>query len=73
MLTRHITYEKQCLMCKIVSGTGFAAFAIFNIWRTKSLFPYMNIKDKLFNVSAISLVFGISGLNYLYAYRIHMG
>lgn len=33
MLTRHVTYEKQCLVCKIVSGTGFLGFAAFNIWR----------------------------------------
>ena len=73
MLTRHVTYEKQCLLCKVVAGTGFLGLAAFNFWRTRSLFPYMQLKDKVFNVMAIGTVFGIGLLNYNLAYQIHMG
>mmetsp|Transcript_6888 Transcript_6888/g.8218 ORF Transcript_6888/g.8218 Transcript_6888/m.8218 type:complete len:95 (-) Transcript_6888:266-550(-) len=73
MLARHITYEKECLLCKVVSGTAFGAFGAFNIWRAKSMWGYMGIRDKMFNVAAVSVIFMISALNFSYAYRIHLG
>ena len=73
MLTRHVTYEKQCLLCKLVAGTGFVGFAGFNIFRTRSQWTYMHLKDKVFNVFAIGFIFGLAGLNYMLAYRIKMG
>jgi len=33
----------------------------------------MLVKDKLFNVAAIGFILNLAGLNYLLAYRIHMG
>ena len=73
MLTRHVTYEKQCLLCKLVAGTGFVGFGAFNVWRARSQWPYMHLKDKVFNAFAIGFIFSLAGLNYLLAYRIHMG
>ena len=73
MLARHVTYEKQCLMCKVVSGLGFCGFGAFNIWRAKGVWQYLAMKDKVFNVAAISVIFGIAGLNFLYGYRIYLG
>ena len=73
MLARHVTYEKECLLCKVVSGTAFGAFGAFNIWRASSVWSYMGIRDKAFNVVAISFVFMLSAMSYNYAYRIHMG
>ena len=37
------------------------------------MWGYMNVRDRVFNVGAIGLIFGIAGLNYLYGYRIYMG
>lgn len=73
MLQRHVTYEKQCLMCKAVSGAGFSAFGFFNVWRARSVWPYMGMRDKVFNIAAISVIFGIAALNFSMAYKIHMG
>ena len=73
MLSRHVTYEKECLLCKLVCGSGFVGFAAFNIWRARSQWPYMHSKDKAFNFFAIGFIFGMAGLNYMLAYRIHMG
>lgn len=73
MLQRSVTYEKQCLMCKVVSGAGFGAFGAFNVWRAQSMWSYMGLRDKAFNIVAISFIFGIAALNFSIAYRINMG
>ena len=73
MLARHVTYEEECLLCKVVSGSGFAAFGAWNIWRARSVWSYMGIKDKVFNLGAISVIFGISALNFAYAYKVYCG
>ena len=73
MLARHVTYEQECLGCKVVSGFAFGGFGAFNVWRTKSMWSYMGAKDKMFNLGAVSFIFGISALNFAYAYRIYCG
>lgn len=73
MLARHVTYEQECLGCKVVSGLAFGGFGVWNIWRAKSVWSYMGIKDKVFNLAAISVIFGIAALNLAYAYRIYCG
>ena len=70
MLSRHITYEKECLLCKLVSGCGFLGFGIFNVWRAQGVWKYLYVKDKIFNVTAITFIFGVSALNFMYGYRI---
>lgn len=73
MLSRHVTYEKDCLLCKVVSGFGFVGFAGFNVWRASGVWSYLSVKDKLFNVTAITFIFSVAALNWYYGYRIYMG
>ena len=73
MLARHVTYEKQCLMCKVVSGIGFTGFGAFNIWRASNAWRYMGFKDKVFNFFAIGVIFGIAAMNFNAGYQIHLG
>ena len=73
MLQRHVTYEKECVLCKVVSGLLFTGFGFFNIWRARTVWPYLRSIDRAFNVGAISVIFGIAALNFAMAKRIHMG
>ena len=37
------------------------------------MFGYMHLKDKVFNVTAIGVLFGIAALNWIQGYNIHLG
>ena len=73
MLTRHVIYEKDCLICKAGQGLFFVGFGAFNIWRASGIWQHLSAKDKVFNAGAITFIFGVASLNFLYAYRIYMG
>ena len=73
MLTRHVTYEQDCLLCKVVQGLGFTAFGAFNAWRARSMWSYLGGKDRIFNVTAVGVIFTIAALNFAMAYRIQAG
>ena len=73
MLTNHVTYERQCLWCKIGTGLVFSGLGAFNVVRTYSVWKYMKLHDKLFNAVAISFIFGLSGYSFLKGYQIHIG
>ena len=70
MLTKSITFEKQCAMCKLGSGLLFTAFGTFNATRAYSLWVYMRPSDKLFNVAACSMIYLLAGASFYKGYEI---
>ena len=74
MFTRHVTYERQCLMCKIGTGTLFGGLGAFNILRLSGgIWGHMRPTDKLFNIGTLGVIFALSGFSFYKAYEIHMG
>ena len=73
MYSQHVTYEKQCLGCKIGAGVLFTGFGAFHVARASSMWKYFKGTDKLFNVAAVSFVFLLAGLNYYKALEIYQG
>lgn len=73
LMSNKIIYQKQCVLCKCVSGTFFAALGAFQAWRTKSLWSFYPPKEKAFNVFGALLLFAIAGANFNAGYQSYMG
>lgn len=73
LLTNKITNDKQCVLCKAVSGTLFGGFAMFHAFRVKNLWSFYPAREKVFNLVALGLLLALSGASFNAAYEIHMG
>ena len=73
MYEQHVTFEKQCLVCKLGAGALFVGFGGFHVARAHSMWRYFKASDKAFNVGAISFIFLLGGLNFYKAYEIYLG
>ena len=60
-------------MCKFVAGLFFSGYGAFHAVRAGSLWSRYRFSDKLFNIAAVSVVFGIAGLNFNAALSISQG
>ena len=73
MLQSKIVYEKQCAMCKVVSGGLFAGMGAFHTFRMQNLWRFYGAREKAFNVIGLFVLGSISVLNFNAAYQIKMG
>ena len=64
MMNQHITYEKQCVMCKLVAGVFMGGYGTFHAWRARDLWYRYTIGNKIFNVAAVSFVYLLAALNF---------
>jgi hypothetical protein len=67
-MNNKIIYDKSCLSCKLISGTLFSAFAVFQTFRVIGIWNHYPRREKIFNVFAIGLIGFIAALNYNAAY-----
>lgn len=65
--------DQQCVLCKVVSGCAFGAFALFHAYRVKNLWKFYPIKEKVFNVFGIFFLGAIAAANFNAGYQIRMG
>ncbi len=64
LMTNKIMNDRQCVLCKVVSGTLFAGFGLFHAYRVKSLWTFFPLREKVFNLFALGVVFLLSGLSF---------
>ena len=65
--------DKQCALCKAVSGTLFGGFGLFHAYRMKNLWSFYPAKEKVFNLAALGVIFLLSSLSFNAAIQIHQG
>ena len=73
LLNNKVASDQQCVLCKVVSGTAFGAFALFHAYRVKNLWRFYPMKEKVFNVFGIFFLVGIAAANFNAGYQIRMG
>ena len=73
LMQNKLTNDRQCALCKIVSGTLFGGFGLFHAYRVVKLWSYYPLREKVFNVVALGVIFMLSSLSYNAGYQIHMG
>ena len=73
MLKTKIIYDKQCVACKLVAGSLFLGATAFHGWRISQIWKFYRPQEKVFNIFMMSVLSGISLLNFNAAYEIQMG
>jgi len=73
MLENLLQNNYECSFCKLVSGSLFLVGATLFGVRTRLTWPFFGSKEKLFNLSAVGLLYMISFLNLRAAWQIHNG
>ncbi|CDW91506.1 UNKNOWN [Stylonychia lemnae] len=73
LLENKLLFDKECYMCKFVTGGLFTLIGSINGVRVASLWKFFPLKEKIFNVLAISFIYGLSYLSFNAGYQIYMG
>lgn len=73
LMNNKIVYAKSCIGCKIGAGVLFAGFGGFHAYRVITAWKFFPVKDRLFNVFAVSCIFLLSAANFNAAYETYLG
>ena len=73
MYAKSVTVEKQCVACKVAAGFGFSAYGMYHGARFYDLWRHYRVREKVFNLFAVSVIFTLALLNFNAAYEIKMG
>jgi hypothetical protein len=73
MLTNKLLTDQQCVTCKVVSSLLFAGAGFFHGIRVNQLWRFYPLREKLFNVFALTFLFGVSLANANAAYWTYQG
>ena len=73
LLQQKIVYEKQCVTCKVVTGSLFLGMTAFHSFRISQIWKFYAMREKVFNGFMLSILGGLSGLSYFAAYQIYLG
>jgi len=57
----------------VVSGVLFGGFALAHTFRVKNLWPFYPMREKIFNIVALGLIYGLSAASFNAANQIHKG
>lgn len=68
-----IASDKQCYLCKFVTGMLFAGGGLFHAYRVANLWRYYPMKEKAFNLFGLAGIFALSALSFNAGYEIYMG
>jgi hypothetical protein len=64
LLNNKVASDQQCVLCKVVSGCAFGAFALFHAYRVKNLWSFYPMKEKVFNIFGLFLIGGLAAANF---------
>ena len=73
MLSNKLANDKNCTLCKVVSGSLFLLAGTLHGFRVKSIWSFYPAKEKVFNLFAVGILYGIAYLNYKAGYESYLG
>ena len=73
MYNKSVIVEKQCIGCKLGAGLLFLAYGSYHSSRFAQLWRHYRFGEKVFNVSAATLIYSLAFANFYAAYEIKMG
>jgi len=73
MFSQKVSYEKQCVLCKVASGVFFTGYGVFHSYRMVTLWNHYAAKEKAFNAVMLTFVYGLAVASYYAGYEIYMG
>lgn len=73
LLENKLATEKQCVLCKVVSATLFLGAGLFHGYRMSTIWSLYPLREKVFNLAAVSFFGAVAASNLNAAYQIHLG
>ena len=67
------TYKDDCMLCKSVQGVFFTLAGLYHSHRARRFWPVQPTHERIFNLFAITVLFGIAGANIYAGYRMYTG
>ena len=70
---KDIIVEQDCIGCKMIGGCAFGGFTLYNAFMIQGAWKYYVLSHKIFQISGLLLLSGVSFYQFNAAYEIYTG